>query len=198
MSLRRARSSSTGSASRVRRYEPFWPTRSRKRRYSVKQPSAMCCPLSGGGSGSPARSGSVWTAPPSVGRASYSVTSTPASSSSSAAARPASPPPTTAAFIAGVSAGHVQVQARIREANESHTRALRSRDEAVAGPGPGRVSSHQPARDDAELRPRGETTRCVEDVEAVRLHALELAAVETGERRDAQRAATVERREQLQ
>src|SRR5207237_1018979 len=46
-------SPSTGSASRVRRYEPPSPIRSRKRRYSMKQPSAMCCPLSGGGSGSP-------------------------------------------------------------------------------------------------------------------------------------------------
>ena len=63
----------TGSASRVRETEPPSPTRSRKRRYSVKQPSAMCWPLSGGGSGSPSRSGSVWTAPPSVGRASCSV-----------------------------------------------------------------------------------------------------------------------------
>ena len=50
-------SSSTGSPSRVRRYEPPSPTRSRKRRYSVKQPSAMCWPLSGGGSGSPSRAG---------------------------------------------------------------------------------------------------------------------------------------------
>ena len=33
-----------------RRYEPLSPIRSRKRRYSVKQPSAMCWPLSGGGS----------------------------------------------------------------------------------------------------------------------------------------------------
>ena len=52
-------SSSTGRASRSRRNEPPSPIRSRKRRYSVKQPSAMCCPLSGGGSGSPSRSGSV-------------------------------------------------------------------------------------------------------------------------------------------
>ena len=44
-----------------------------KRGTRVKQPSAMCCPLSGGGDGSPSRSGSVWTAPPSVGRASRSV-----------------------------------------------------------------------------------------------------------------------------
>ena len=47
----------TGSASRRRAYEPLSPMRSRKARYSVKQPSAMCCPLSGGGSGSPSRSG---------------------------------------------------------------------------------------------------------------------------------------------
>src|SRR5690349_3382613 len=195
MSARRACSSSTGRDSRVRRYESRSPTRSRKRRYSVKQPSAMCCPLSGGGSGSPSRSGSVCTAPPSVGRASYSVTSTPASSSSSAAARPASPPPTTAAFTTGVSAGHVRGQAPLRKTNETHTNTLRSRDEAVAGPGPGRVSSHQSSRDDAELRTRREPTRRVEDVEAVRLHALELAAVEARERRDAQRAAAVERLE---
>ena len=44
----------------------------------MKQPSAMCCPLSGGGSGSPSRAGSVCTAPPSVGRASWRTTSAPA------------------------------------------------------------------------------------------------------------------------
>src|SRR5262245_52403031 len=54
----------------------------------------MCWPLSGGGAGSPSRSGSVCTAPPSVGRASTRLTSWPASTSSSPAARPASPPPT--------------------------------------------------------------------------------------------------------
>ena len=57
MSERVPSSASTGSASRVRRYDSPSPTRSRKRRYSVKQPSAMCCPLSGGGSGSSSRSG---------------------------------------------------------------------------------------------------------------------------------------------
>ena len=56
----------------------------------------MCWPLSGGGGGSPSRSGSVCTAPPSVGRASWSITSCPRSTSSSAADRPARPPPTTA------------------------------------------------------------------------------------------------------
>src|SRR5690242_2742 len=58
----------------------------------------MCCPLSGGGGGSPSRSGSVCTAPPSVGRASCTSTSCPASTISSAAASPDRPPPTTATF----------------------------------------------------------------------------------------------------
>src|SRR5438477_2093575 len=58
----------------------------------------MCWPLSGGGSGSPSRSGSVCTLPPRVGLASRRVTSWPASTRSSAAARPARPPPTTTAF----------------------------------------------------------------------------------------------------
>src|SRR6059058_1797923 len=96
----RPSSAITGSPSRVRRYEPPSSMRSRKRRYSVKQPSPMCWPLSGGGSGSPSRSGSVCTAPPSVGRASKSVTAWPASTRSSAAASPARPPPTTATFTA--------------------------------------------------------------------------------------------------
>src|SRR3989440_3960231 len=82
----------------MRRTDPAWPMRSRKRRYSVKQPSAMCWPLSGGGSGSPSRSGSVCTLPPRVGLPSSRVTSWPASTSSSAAASPARPPPTTTAF----------------------------------------------------------------------------------------------------
>src|SRR6185436_10928224 len=58
----------------------------------------MCWPLSGGGSGSPSRSGSVCTLPPSVGLASSSLTSWPASASTSAADRPARPPPTTTTF----------------------------------------------------------------------------------------------------
>src|SRR5262245_15265439 len=61
----------------------------------------MCWPLSGGGDGSPSRSGSVWTAPPRVGRASTSVTSAPPSTQSSAAASPASPPPTTTTLMRG-------------------------------------------------------------------------------------------------
>ena len=158
MSTRRVPSSAiTGSASRVRRYEPPSPTRSRKRRYSVKQPSAMCWPLSGGGSGSPSRSGSVCTAPPSVGRASCTVTSAPASTRSSAAARPGEP----------------------------------AADD-------GDLHRSKPSRDDRELRGRREPARRAEDVEAVRLHAVELAAVETGERRDAERAPPVERVEQPQ
>src|SRR5581483_3579012 len=101
MAAARPSSPMTASDSGWRRYEPPSPIRSRKRRYSWKQPSAMCWPLSGGGEGSPSRSGSVCTAPPSVGRASWSVTSCPASTSSSAADRPARPPPTTAALIPG-------------------------------------------------------------------------------------------------
>src|SRR5947208_8400 len=61
----------------------------------------MCWPLSGGGSGSPCRSGSVCTLPPRVGLASRRVTSWPASTSSSAADSPARPPPTTTTLISG-------------------------------------------------------------------------------------------------
>src|SRR5579864_3570316 len=179
MSLRRPVSSSTGSARRVRRYASRSPTRSRKRRYSVKQPSAMCCPLSGGGSGSPSRAGKVCTAPPSVGRASCTVTSTPASSRSSAAARPASPPPTTATLI---------------PLRRRQSRRLRS----LPAPSSLRGSSKQPPRDDRELRRSGKSARGAEDVEPVRLHAIELAGVETGERRHAERAPPVERVEQAQ
>ena len=80
-------------AARAARAAPSRARRSARgsARYSVKQPSAMCWPLSGGGSGSPSRRGSVCTAPPSVGRASCSVTSCPPSTSSSAALRPGEP-----------------------------------------------------------------------------------------------------------
>ena len=135
----RAFSSITGSASGSRRSASPLPIRSTKRSYSVKQPSAMCWPLSGGGGGSPSRSGSVWTAPPSVGRASWRTTSWPASASSSAAARPASPPPTTATRLGaeaprprcGASSGSPAAAGRRRR----RSRAPRS---ARASPGRGR------------------------------------------------------------
>ena len=76
-SRRRPRSSITGSRRGSRRSACSLPIRATKRRYASKQPSAMCWPLSGGGGGSPARSGNVWTAPPSVGRASWRTTSWP-------------------------------------------------------------------------------------------------------------------------
>ena len=124
--------------------------------YSVKQPSAMCCPLSGGGSGSPSRSGSVCTAPPSVGRASYSVTSTPASSELERGGEPGEP--------------------------AADDRRLHRRAPATT----------------RELLARREPARRAEHVEAVRLHAVELPAVEAGERRHAERAPPVERVEQPQ
>ena len=123
----------------------------------MKQPSAMCCPLSGGGDGSPSRSGSVCTAPPSVGRASYSVTSWPASTRSSAAAQP------------GEAA--------------ADDRGLHRR---------------RPLADDPELRERRQLRRPVEDVVAARLDPVERRAVEAGERRDAERAAGVERAQQAE
>src|SRR5579864_280755 len=181
MSERRDCSSSTGSASCLRRYDCPSPIRSRKRRYSVKQPRAMCWPLSGGGFGSSSRSGSVCTAPPSVGRDSCTVTSAPPSTSSSAAARPARPPPTTATLTSLAAFG---------------SPAPPQEGEEPGGPLPG--STQDPARDDGELRRRGQPARGGEDVEAVRLHAVELAAIETGERRHAERAAAVERVEQPQ
>ena len=110
----RAFSSITGSASGSRRSASPLPIRPTKRSYSVKQPSAMCWPLSGGGGGSPSRSGSVWTAPPSVGRASWRTTSWPASASSSAAARPASPPPTTATRLGRADGSKPPVEASSR------------------------------------------------------------------------------------
>src|SRR5439155_19297148 len=128
------------------------------------------CPLSGGGSGSPSRSGSVCTAPPSVGRASWTVTSAPASTSSSAAARPASPPPTTATF---------------NPLRRRPSRRLRS----WPAPSSLRGSSYEAPRDDRELLARREAARRAEHVEAVRLHAIELPRVQPGERRHAERAA---------
>ena len=62
----------------------------------------------------------------------------------------------------------------------------------------GGLHRSKPSRDDRELRGRREPARRVEDVEAVRLHAIELAAVKTREGRDAERAAPVERVEQMQ
>ena len=70
--------------------------------------------------------------------------------------------------------------------------------------------AREPAADDRDLHrssPRATTASFagvdsrhdgVEDVEAVRLHPVELAAIETGERRHAERAAAVERVEQAQ
>src|SRR5581483_4085487 len=174
----RPRSSITGSESGSRRSAAALPIRATKRWYSVKQPSAMCWPLSGGGGGSPSRSGSVWTAPPSVGRASWRTTSWPRSTSSSAAASPASPPPTTA------------------------TRCGR---EVTLPPHPGRpgsdplhLGSQEAAGDDAELRRQREPRLAVEDVVAARLDPLERRAVEAGERADAGGAAAVQRAEQRQ
>src|SRR5581483_7447106 len=144
-------------------------------RYSWKQPSAMCWPLSGGGAGSPSRSGSVCTAPPSVGRASYSATSWPASTSSSAAASPASPPPTTAAFSAPSAAspgreprhGDAQLgqrrQAR-RAAEDVEARALDARQRRLVEVGEGgdagraspvQIGQERPTLLQVGARPRG-------------------------------------------
>src|SRR5581483_8240129 len=190
----RPRSSITGSESGSRRSAAALPIRATKRWYSVKQPSAMCWPLSGGGGGSPSRSGSVWTAPPSVGRASCRTTSWPASTSSSAAARPASPPPTTATRRRPAPAAedpcgrivtllsHPWCQARVASRRDG---SLWKTSQEVGG-------------DDPELRRRREPRRPVEDVVAARLDPLERRPVEPGEGADAGPAPPVEVAEERQ
>src|SRR4029450_7823164 len=94
----------------------------------------MCWPLSGGGSGSPSRSGSVCALPPRGRLASSSVTSWPASTSSSAAESPARPPPTTTTLIARA---RLRPRAAWRPAKASAPRRKRRSRPARSG----RVSS---------------------------------------------------------
>src|SRR5438067_3212095 len=173
--------------------------RSRKARYSVKQPSAMCCPLSGGGGGSRSSSGSVWTAPPSVGRVSSTSTSCPASVSSSAAASPASPPPTTATFTLHLAPGAAREKShsRHRQATifELPSKAGAGRESAPRGKtnraggqmllAPARRGAPSPeddsGADDPQLRQRRQARRAAEDVEADLLDPLKRRLVQVRE-----------------
>src|SRR3989440_4088151 len=138
----------------------------------------MCWPLSGGGSGSPSRSGSVCTLPPRVGLASSRVTSWPASTSSSAAESPASPPPTTTALISA------------RYPGPPPSWPLKGI--------PSDASPRQRGSDHAQLGDRRQRRRTVEDVEPAVLDPFERGAVEPGEGRDARGAPAVEVVEQSQ
>src|SRR5437763_5865926 len=138
----------------------------------------MCWPLSGGGSGSPSRSGSVCTLPPRVGLASSRVTSWPASTSSSAAESPASPPPTTTALISA------------RYPGPPPSWPLKGI--------PSDASPRQRSSDHAQLGDRRQRRRTVEDVEPAVLDPFERGAVEPGEGRDARGAPAVEVVEQSQ
>ena len=132
--------------------EPVCPIRSRKRRYSVQQPRATCWPLSGGGGGSPSRSGRVWTAPPRVGRASsrrHVVRRR--RRRSSAAASPARPPPITTTL---------------------------SRHRAVSHDGLGRLAQ-DPAADDPQLAEGGEAGPRREDVVAAPLDLVQQSDVDS-------------------
>src|SRR5947209_16572490 len=168
----------------------------------------MCCPLSGGGGGSPSRSGSVCTAPPSVGRASWIVTLWPASTSSSAAARPDSPPPTTATFTLPASRDGVREKSHSRHA-QVRISELPSKAGGTGRNAPGgkQISSRAARRpgvspedeagaDDADLRPRRQPRRPAEDVETRLLDPLQGRLVEVRERGHAPRAAAVEVRKQ--
>src|SRR5262245_47641716 len=152
----------------------------------------MCWPLSGGGGGSPSRSGSVCTAPPRVGRDSWSTTSWPESTSSSAAARPARPPPTTATLCrrppCAAEAGAAPCGRIVTLLSHHRCQAL----VMVQRDGSLWKTSHQVGGHDPELGRRREPRRAVEDVEAARLDSLERRPVEAGERAYAGRAPVVE------